>query len=240
MRIAIVDDIASDRKELHNRLSAILFRCSLDAEIFEYADGETFLSAAENERFKIIFLDIYMNGANGVEVAKKLRIFDQECIIIFTTSSTDYALDGFRVRALHYLVKPYSNEELENLFKEIIARLPTPDKYLDVNIVGGSVRLRFNEIIYASHFKHQIHIHTSDGNTTITRQTFRDFVSNLESDERFFMCSRGVIINLDYAEDFDGTAFKLKNGDTISVSRDITKSARLAFGDYLFKRRINQ
>lgn len=240
MRIAIVDDIVSDRKELHNRLSAILYRCSLDAGIFEYADGETYLSAAENERFEIVFLDIYMSGANGVEVAKKLRTFDHECIIIFTTSSTDYALDGFRVRALHYLVKPYSNEELENLFKEIIAQLPVPDKYLDVNIVGGSVRLRFNEIIYASHFKHQIHIHTSDGNTTVTRQTFRDFVSCLEGDDRFFMCSRGVIINLGYAEDFNGTDFKLKNGDTISVSRDITKSARLAFGDYLFKRRIKQ
>lgn len=240
MRIAIIDDITSDRKELHNRLSAILFRCSLDAEIFEYADGETFLSSAENERFKIIFLDIYMNGANGVEVAKKLRTFDHECIIIFTTSSTDYALDGFRVRALHYLVKPYSNEELENLFEEIIARLPVPDKYLDVNIVGGTVHLRFNDIIYASHFKHQIHIHTSDGNTTVTRQTFRDFTADLEGDDRFFMCNRGVIINLDYAEDFDGAAFKLKNGDTVSVSRDITKSARLAFGDYLFKRRIKQ
>lgn len=240
MRIAIVDDTVSDRKELHNRLSAILYRCSLDAEILEYEDGETYLSATENERFDIVFLDIYMNGANGVEVAKKLRNFDQECIIIFTTSSTDYALDGFRVRALHYLVKPYSNEELKNLFKEIIARLPAPDKYLDVNIVGGSVRLRFNEIIYASHFKHQIHIHTSDGNTTVTRQTFRDFVSSLEGDERFFMCSRGVIINLNYADDFNGTDFKLKNGDTISVSRDITKSARLAFGDFLFKRRIKQ
>lgn len=238
MRLAIVDDIVSERKELHNRLSVILYHCSHDAEIFEYADGETFLSAAEKERFEIIFLDIYMNGANGIEIAKKLRTFDQECIIIFTTSSTDYALDGFRVRALHYLVKPYSNKELENLFKEIIARLPATDKYLDINIVGGAVRLRFNEIIYASHFKHQIHIHTLDGNTTVTRQTFRDFVSSLEGDDRFFMCSRGVIINLDYAEDFDGTAFKLKNGDTISVSRDITKSARLAFGDYLFKRRI--
>lgn len=238
MRLAIVDDIVLERKELHNRLLVMLYRCSHDAEIFEYADGETFLSAAEKERFEIVFLDIYMNGANGIEVAKKLRTFDQECIIIFTTSSTDYALDGFRVRALHYLVKPYSNNELENLFKEIIARLPAPDKYIDVNIVGGAVRLRFNEIIYASHFKHQIHIHTSDRNTTVTRQTFKDFVSSLKGDDRFFMCSRGVIINLEYAEDFDGTAFKLKNGDTISVSRDITKSARLAFGDYLFKRRI--
>ncbi len=240
MRIAIVDDIASDRKELHNRLSVILCRCSLDADVFEYADGESFLCAADSKKFDVVFLDIYMTGANGVETAKQLRTFDNECIIIFTTSSADYALDGFRVRALHYLVKPYSSEELENLMKEIVARLPAPDKYLDVNTVGGSVRLRFSEIIYASHFKHQIHIHTSDGNTTIIRRTFRDFVSSLEDDERFFMCSRGVIINLNYAEDFDGTAFKLKNGDTISVSRDLTKSARLAFGDYLFKRRIKQ
>lgn len=239
MRIAIIDDIESERKELYNRLSVILCRCSLNAEIFEYASGEAFLCAAEKQRFDIVFLDIYMTGANGIEVAKKLRNFDNECIVIFTTSSTDHALDGFRVRALHYLVKPYSNEELENLFKEIILRLPAPDKYLDVNIVGGSVRLRFSEIIYASHFKHQIHIHISSGNTTVIRQTFRDFVSSLEGDERFFLCNRGVIINLEYAEDFDGSAFKLKNGDTISVSRDIAKSARLAFGDYLFKRRAN-
>lgn len=70
MRLAIVDDIVSERKELHNRLSVILYRCSHDDEIFEYADGETFLSAAEKERFEIVFLDIYMNGANGIEIAK--------------------------------------------------------------------------------------------------------------------------------------------------------------------------
>lgn len=240
MRIAIVDDIVSERKELHNRLSVMLCRTSLDTEILEFANGEDFLSSAEKERFELVFLDIYMNGANGVQVAEKLRTFDQKCIIVFTTSSTDHALEGFKVRALHYLVKPYSNEELENLIKEIIARLPVPDRYLDVNIVGGSVRLRFNEIVYASHFKHQIHIHTADGKTTVTRQTFRDFVSGLKDDDRFFICSRGVIINLGYVDDFDGTAFKLKNGDTISVSRDNTRAARLAFGDYLFKRGIKQ
>lgn len=240
MRIAIVDDIESEREELHKRITAQLLCHTLNAQIFEYENGEIFLADADKEHFDLIFLDIYMNGINGVETATKLRIFDQECILIFTTTSTDHALDGFRVRALHYLVKPYSDCELDNLFCEIIDRLPVPDKYLDVNIVGGTVRLRYNEIIYASHFKHQIHIHTSDGNTTVTRQTFRDFTADLEGDDRFFMCSRGVIINLNYAEDFDGTAFKLKNGDTISVSRDLTKSARLAFGDYLFKRRIKQ
>lgn len=240
MRIAIVDDIESERKELHKRINAQLLHHTLNAQIFEYENGETFLIDAGKERFDLAFLDIYMNGINGVETAAKLRTFDQECILIFTTTSTDHALDGFRVRALHYLVKPYSDDELDNLFCEIIERLPTPEKHLDVRIVGGTARLRFCEIMYAQHFRHQIHIHTSDGNTTVTRQTFRDFTAELEGDERFFLCNRGVIINLEYADDFNGTDFKLKNGDAISVSRDTAKSARLAFCDFLFKRGAKQ
>lgn len=240
MRIAIVDDIASERKELHERLSAQLRRHSLREQIFEYENGETFLSDAKKEQFALVFMDIYMDGENGVEISKKLRSFDTNCLLVFTTTSTDHALEGFRVRALHYLVKPYSDEDLKNLFNEIVKRIPVPDKYLDVHIVGGTKRLHFNEILYAEHFKHQIHIHTSDGNTTVTRRTFGDFTAELKCDERFFLCSRGIIINLEYADDFDGTAFTLKNGDAISVSRDTAKSARLAFCDFVFKRRQKQ
>ncbi len=236
MRIAIVDDIASERKELHKQLSLQLNKNDLDEEIFEYENGEAFLSDAEKENFALVFMDIYMDGENGIEIAKKLRRFDQNCILVFTTASTDHALEGFRVRALHYLVKPYSNEELSELFNEIIERLPTPDKYIDVHIVGGTIRLRLCEIMYAEHFQHRIHIHTSNGKTTITRQTFADFVSKLAKDERFFLCNRGVIINLEFADDFDGTTFILRNKQTISVSRDNVKSARSAFGDFLFKR----
>lgn len=237
MRIAIVDDIASERKELHERVSVQLSCHALNAKIFEYKNGEAFLANAKQERFALVFMDIYMDGKNGVETAKKLREFDQNCLLIFTTTSTDHTLDGFKVRALHYLVKPYSEEEIGLLFNEIMEKLPAPDKYIDVRIVGGSTRLRLSEILYADHFQHRIHIHTSDGQTTITRQTFSDFTTKLNGDDRFFLCSRGVIINLEYANDFDGTVFTLKDGQTISVSRDITKSARIAFADFLFKRR---
>ena len=235
MRIAIVDDISSERKELHDRLTILLCRNALDAQVFEYENGESFLADAEKEYFDLVFLDIYMVGANGVEIAKKMRSFDQECLLVFITTSTDHALDGFRVRALHYLVKPYSEEELNALFDEIMERVPVPDKYLDIRILGGTVRLRLHEILYAEHFQHCIHIHTTDGKTTVTRQTFADFTSKIETDGRFFLCSRGVIINLEYAQDFDGTAFTLKDGLKISVSRSNAKSARIAFGDFLFK-----
>lgn len=236
MRIAIIDDIASERKELHERLSVQLDSYSLNAQILEYENGETFLADAEKENFALVFMDIYLEQENGVEIAKKLRSFDQNCILVFTTTSTDHALDGFRVSALQYLVKPYSDKELNTLFNEISKRMPVPDKYIDIHIVGGTARLRLCEIMYAEHFQHRIHIHTADGGTTITRLTFTDFITRLDADERFFLCNRGVIINLEFADDFDGTAFTLKNRQTISVSRDNAKSARIAFGDFLFKR----
>lgn len=237
MRIALVDDIASEREDLRKRLDIQLSRLSRDAEISDFGSGRAFLSAAGRERFDLVFLDIYMEKENGVDTARQLRTFDRDCLLVFTTTSSDHALEGFQVRAMHYLVKPYSDEDLAALLDEIARRLPVPDKYIEANAVGGKVRVRFSEILYAEHYQHQIHIYTADGRETVIRRTFRDFVPSL-SDERFFLCSRGVIVNLEYAADFDGTSFILNNGKKISVSRDLIKAARLAFGDFLFKRRF--
>lgn len=236
MRIAIVDDILSERETLKTRLEVQLARLSLAAMISDFASGTDFLSAAGKERFDLVFLDIYMEKENGVDTAAHLRRFDPDCLLVFTTTSPDHALDGFRVRAFHYLVKPYRDTDLAALFDEIVKRLPSQDRYMEVNAVGGAVRLRFQEILYAEHYQHQIHIYRTDGQETVTRQTFREFTAAL-TDERFFLCSRGVLVNMEHAEDFDGTDFILNDGKRVPVSRDLAKAARLAFGDFLFGRR---
>uniref|UniRef100_UPI0040577BAB LytR/AlgR family response regulator transcription factor n=1 Tax=Agathobacter sp. TaxID=2021311 RepID=UPI0040577BAB len=74
-----------------------------------------------------MFLDIYMAGISGMETATKLRTFDANCLLIFTTTSTDHALEGLRVRAMHYLVKLYAEDDLSALIDEILLRLPKPD-----------------------------------------------------------------------------------------------------------------
>lgn len=235
MRIAIVDDFAPERETLRVRLQNQLARLALQAEISEFESGSEFLSAAGKNRFNLVFLDIYMENENGIDTAKALRQFDKDCLLVLTTSSMDHALDGFRVRAVHYLVKPYSDKELSDLFDEIINRLPTPSKYIEVNAAGSTVRLRFSEIMYAEHYRHQIYIYTADGKNTVIRQTFREFTESL-SDDCFFPCNRGIIVNLKYVEDFDGSDFIMKNGKKLPVSRALSKAARLAFGDFLFKR----
>lgn len=241
MKIAIVDDCSNERRTLRNYLEHQLARRSIGAQIQEFCRGEDFLKSAEAEKqpFEIVFLDIYMNEMNGIETARRLRTFDKKCLLIFATTSEDHALEGFQVRAMHYLVKPYAESEVDALMDEIVARIPQPDSYLSIKANGTDVNLPFREIIYAEHFSHRIHIHTCSKETLSIRQSFRDFTASLKSDSRFFLCSRGVVINMDHAIDFDGTAFILKSGEAVSVSRDLQKPARQSFMNYLFQKGSN-
>lgn len=72
-----------------------------------------------------------MDGLSGMDAAKELRKTDADCLLVFTTTSTDHALEGFQVRAFHYLVKPFSEAELSGLLDEMLAKLPPPGAGFD-------------------------------------------------------------------------------------------------------------
>ena len=122
MRIAIVDDLAAERTLMKERLVRQLGLRGAQAEILEFDSGEAFLAARQKQRFTAVFLDIYMPGRSGMDVARELRKKDADCILVFTTTSTDHALEGFQVRALHYLVKPFSMKELDARLRALVRR----------------------------------------------------------------------------------------------------------------------
>ena len=236
MRIAIVDDLAEERTLLKDRLERQLRRRNVQADILEYESGEKFLEAAGKAPFAAAFLDIYMDGMTGMEAAKKLRKADTGCQLVFITTSTDYALEGFQVRALHYLVKPFTEADIDALTVELLARVPCLDKYIALKVEGSEIRLRYQDIIYAEHFAHLIYVHTTAQKTLSTRQPFKTFIAPLKDDARFFVCGRGVIVNLEHAVDFEGTAFCMTDGSRVYVSQDLLKSARQAFMEFLLQR----
>ena len=236
MTIAIVDDIAEERALLRKRLEKILLQKNIEFHCCEYENGEAFLEASKNQNFTVLFLDIYMDGINGIEIARNFRKFNKDCMLIFTTTSRDHALEGFQVRAMHYLVKPYSEEDLISLFDEILSRIPAPEKILEIKINGSDFQVPFKTIIHAEHFSHMIRIFTTTGKELVIRQSFGTFTAPLIEDSRFFICNRGTIINMEHAVDFDGTMFLMNNGNKIGVSRELSKSARQHFMDYLFQK----
>lgn len=138
----------------------------------EYENGEAFLEASKDQDITVLFLDIYMDGANGIEIAKEFRKSNKDCLLIFTTTSSDHALEGFQVRAMHYLVKPYTEDELSSLTDEILSRIPTPEKTLPLKVNGSEFQVPFKTIVHADHFSHMIHIHTTAKKELVIRQSF--------------------------------------------------------------------
>ena len=236
MRIAVVDDLKAERALLKERLSRQLALRGVEAEILEFESGEAFLAAEKERRFSAAFLDIYMGGLSGMDAAKELRKTDTDCLLIFTTTSTDHALEGFQVRALHYLVKPFSEEELSGLLTEMLAKLPRPEPVLTVKVSGSDVRLRYRDIVSAEHFAHMINIRTTAGKTLATRQSFKVFTEPLKKDPRFFVCGRGVIVNLEHAADFQDAAFCMTDGSRVYVNQELLKPARQALMEFLLQR----
>lgn len=236
MRIAIVDDNEADRRWLAERLAGVLARQRLEGKIFPFSNGEAFLSAAREEHFDLAFLDIYMSGLDGVAAARELRAFDPDCLLVFSTSSPDHALEGYQVQAAQYLVKPWDGSELDRLFDRLVRLLPAPEKYVELRSGRQTVRVRLRDILWAEHFQHQVCVHTIGGREISTRLTFREFSALLAPDSRFFVCGRGLLVNLDCAADFDGSVFLLSDGTRLPVTRDLAASARNAFGDHLFQR----
>ena len=237
MTIAIVDDIKEERILLRTRLEKIFHQKAMEFHCCEYENGEAFLEASKDQDITVLFLDIYMDGANGIEIAKEFRKSNKDCLLIFTSTSTDHALEGFQVRALHYLVKPYSENDISALADEILSRIPDSGKYIDVKVNGSNIQIPFRKIIYAEHFSHMIHIHTAGERELVTRQSFDSFITSLKMDSRFYRCNRGVVINLEHAVDFDGSGFRLDNGSNVPVSRKLLKNARQTFMEFLFQRR---
>ena len=236
MRIAIVDDLADERAWLKERLARQLALRGAAAELLAFDSGESFLAAEKKQRFTAAFLDIYMDGMSGMEAAKELRKTDASCLLVFTTTSADHALEGFQVRALHYLVKPFSESELSALLDEMLAKLPRPEPFLAVKVGGSDVRLFYRDMICAEHFAHMINIHTTAGKTLATRQSFKVFTEPLRKDARFFVCGRGVIVNLEHAADFQDAAFCMTDGSRVYVSQELRKSARQAFMEFLLQK----
>lgn len=236
MKIAIVDDIAKERHFLRKHLGELFDIRTIPVEFCEYENGEAFLSDAVKEQFQVVFLDIYMDGIDGVETASRFRSLDPDCLLIFTTTSTDHALEGFRVRAMHYLVKPFQADDLAALVDEILKRIPDIDRFLTLKVNGSMLRLNYNEIILAEHFSHSIQIETVSGKLLTIRQAFHEFTKPLKDDPRFFICSRGVIINMQHATDFQENVFVMESGKPVPVSRDLVKTARQTFMEFLFRK----
>ena len=116
IHIAICDDEQAEIDYLSTLVNQWASRKGVAIQLNEFPSAESFLFAYEGQHTDILLLDIEMGGMDGVTLAKKIRLMNKEVQIIFVTGYMEYIADGYDVEALHYLLKPVSEEKLVLLF----------------------------------------------------------------------------------------------------------------------------
>ena len=142
IRIAVCDDLKTERQKIILLLSSYLDQNNLYAEIDEFESGEAFLNS-DMTRYSLIFLDIFMGGLNGMETAKKIIQSNQKIQIVFDSTSIDFAAEAFNIEALHYIVKPIRKEQVYSVLDKFF------ESFYSMRTVEVKVG-RLEESIYVS------------------------------------------------------------------------------------------
>jgi DNA-binding LytR/AlgR family response regulator len=230
IKIAIVDDDISYANQLEEYLHRYEVDFSESFEITTYLDGDTIVENYHSQ-FDIIFMDVEMRFMDGMSAAEEIRKIDKEVVIIFITNMPQYAIRGYAVEALDYILKPVTYFAFSQRLSRAISRMKKREqKSLVIPVKGGTVRLEVNTIHYIESQGHDIIYHTTMGEYVSTG-TMKDLEESLKQ-LHFFRGSKWYLINLQQVEALGEGSAKLKGGKDVPLSRGRKKEFMEALAQY--------
>lgn len=232
--IAICDDLELDRKYLADLVQDYSKLLSYDVHITTFASGKDLVTYYMNENidFDIIFLDIYMGLENGIEVAEKIREFDSQCKIIFTTTSTDHALASFKVFPFNYLIKPITKEVFKMVFEKAIFSIDKEkQKSITVKTDNQIKTILYKDIMFIEIVCRKLHIHTTQG-VISTYSKLDEFETKINS-QRFLRCHKSFLVNMDYIASVEDYSFILTDGTEVAIKQRSYASIKKDYYTYI-------
>lgn len=233
LRFAVVEDRLPDAQRLESLLR-LAFGGGQPLVCDHYESGDAFLAAFPSKEYQVVFLDICMEGTNGIETARILRRTDPDLLLVFVTSSPEYVWGAFPVHPFDYLLKPYREEKLFQLADELRRVLFRAEPELEVRIARQQVHLPLRKIQYAMAQNHYVRIVSDDGECRAV-STFSQVEQLLRAQENFIVCNRGVILNMDKVLRLDSDCFEMLDGTCLPVRQKDKNTLFAQFTQYQFR-----
>lgn len=236
MKIAFVDDEQKYLDEMTELVRDFSTQYCCRVETVPFLDGETFLEAFEGGGFSAVFLDIYMDGMDGIATALKMRDMDNKCVLVFLTSSMDFMPDAFSCHAFEYITKPISPQRIFKVLTDIWEVLPPLQKYIEVISDRKTIQIFLDKIASVITDAHYLDIALADGETVHCRMTMSEFVKLIDGDSRFLPINKGITVNIEYILEFEDNCCVMESGARFPVRvRDRLKIEQAA-RDYNFRK----
>ena len=204
--IAIVEDNQEYRELIQQYLSRYQNDNDIEFDVAVFNDGDE-ITSDYTATYDVIFMDIEMKRLDGYSAAKKIRSFDQNVIIIFVTNMAGYAIKGYSVDALSFIVKPVSYFAFKEELNKSIERLQSKkDQYIALSVENGIVKQNIKDILFLESFKHYIAVQTKNQSYTI-RSSMKQLEAKLQN-LHFIRCDNSYLVNLSFVDSVsDNTIF---------------------------------
>jgi len=232
LKIIACDDDVAFLDRLHRMIDRWSSETDTAVDVTLVTRGEDLLARHAASRADIILLDMIMPLVNGMDTARELRQADTAVRLVFLTSSPEFALESYEVRAFDYLLKPVTYERLAQLLDELSSMRPAATDELVIKTSFGYHALRLSDIEYAEARNKHVVFHLRDGRDIEALESFRSVEDRLEQNAVFFKCHRSYQVNLRNIDHFDRTDIVMRSGACIrfraAASRD-SKTPTLRF-----------
>lgn len=230
IRIAIVEDDKNYADVLTRYIDRYEKESRNHFQVVTFGDGEDIVENYKAD-YDIILMDIEMRFMDGMTAAEEIRKSDSQVVIIFITNMPQYAMNGYAVEALDYVLKPINYYAFSQRIDRALSRMEHRKKrYLSISQKGRMKKVDISSIYYIEVQDHNLYFHTKEG-VFSQRGTMKEIEEKL-ADEAFFRCNKCYLIHLEYVSGFEGSSVIVED-EEILVSRARKKELLDVLNNYM-------
>ena len=234
LRIAVCDDSPQFLQTAADLINSWSRQRNIPIGLCAFSNGDELLKANSAERFDIVFLDIIMPLLNGMDTARELRQNDTVIRIIFLTSSPEFALDSYDVKAQGYLLKPVSSERIYSALDESAEFLVKEPENMILKTSFGYKKLYFHNIEYVEAQNKKVVFYLNDGSSVEAAEPLYHFENKMTMENGFFKCHRSYLVYMKNVDHFSNTEIITKSGRSVPIARGAGKAFKEAYFALMF------
>jgi len=233
MRVAICDDEKSCREIIIEYLNPFINENNC-ITYEEFENGETLLASYNTGKtFDIIFLDIEMQGMNGIKTAEKIRELDASVIPIFVTNHVNFVSETLRVGAFQFLVKPIQRHDFDKDFERALEKHKISRYVYKIKYKENTFAFEIKDIVYVESYNRRLRLYANE--------EIYEFTGTLLAEKKkllpynFVNCHQGFLVNMNYIKRIDTNSILLKNGAEVPISKHKRAYVKSEFNNYLLR-----
>ena len=234
LEIAVCEDTVAEGRVIAEYAEAFFEERGMEPGVYVFEDMDSLLDSGRE--YGLYLLDVMLPGTSGIQGADILRQRSVSPVIVFITSSLESAVEGYRVNAAGFLLKPITRELFDETMQRVAEqRLRCEKPVLPVVYNRMPLELSLDQVVFFESRLHRVYANLADQKTISIGQKLSWVQGKLEKYRGFLRCHQSYLVNLDHVRHLEDSCFVMDNGSMIPVSRNFYKESKQTYYRYRLK-----